>query len=408
MKYIDNDPKKGILYDWKKIRKEYKKLKIPKEYYYPLKVQWENAGYCMALSDRARGKTSEVLILGAIMNKLYGTVIHYIRQDEKTITPYSMRDLFSTLVECGYIEKLTDGLYHDVYYYGHKWYYCNYDENGKRTETATEHFMICLHLGESDKRKSSYNCPRGDLIIFDEFIQLSGYGYSDFIRFSDLVSTIFRKRLSGCVYMLSNTIDLTSPWFDEFCIRDDINTMEQGESRLIESPLGTKVFVEILKADASELSRSVNLRYFGFPNPKLAAITGKGTWATEMYPHIPPASYLDPVTGEREERDIKVVYNKLFLRQSGKLLKLQLIMDERGLCVYVMPATRTYEDSFILTHGEITNQQEIFCFGQRNTPLETWWKLYKQNKWYFATNADGALIASYVRMCNQKLRKLNG
>lgn len=408
MKYIDNDPKKGILYDWKKIRKEYKKLKIPKEYYYPLKVQWENAGYCMALSDRARGKTSEVLILGGIMNKLYGTVIHYIRQDEKTITPYSMRDLFATLVECGYIEKLTDGLYHDVYYYGHKWYYCNYDDNGKRTETAPEHFMICLHLGESDKRKSSYNCPRGDLIIFDEFIQLSGYGYSDFIRFSDLVSTIFRKRLCGCIYMLSNTIDLTSPWFDEFCIRDDINTMEQGESRLIESPLGTKVFVEILKADASELSRSVNLRYFGFPNPKLAAITGKGTWATEMYPHIPPASYLDPVTGEREERDIKVVYNKLFLRQSGKLLKLQLIMDERGLCVYVMPATRTYDDSIILTHGEITNQQEIFCFGQRGTPLETWWKLYKQNKWYFATNADGALIASYVRMCNQKLRKLNG
>lgn len=408
MKYIDNDPKKGILYDWKKIRKEYKKLKIPKEYYYPLKVQWENAGYCIALSDRARGKTSEVLILGGIMNKLYGTVIHYIRQDEKTITPYSMRDLFATLVECGYIEKLTDGLYHDVYYYGHKWYYCNYDENGKRTETAPEHFMICMHLGESDKRKSSYNCPRGDLIIFDEFIQLSGYGYSDFIRFSDLVSTIFRKRLGGCIYMLSNTIDLTSPWFDEFCIRDDINTMEQGESRMIESPLGTKVFVEILTADASELSRSVNTRYFGFPNPKLAAITGKGTWATEMYPHIPPASYLDPATGEREERDIKIVYNKLFLRQSGKLLKLQLIMDERGLCVYVMPATRTYDDSFILTHGEITNQQEIFCFGQRGTPLETWWKLYKQNKWYFATNADGALIASYVRMCNQKLRKLNG
>lgn len=408
MKYIDNDPKKGILYDWKKIRKEYKKLKIPKEYYYPLKVQWENAGYCMALSDRARGKTSEVMILGGIMNKLYGTVIHYIRQDEKTITPYSMRDLFATLVECGYIEKLTDGFYHDVYYYGHKWYYCNYDDNGKRTETAPEHFMICMHLGESDKRKSSYNCPRGDLIIFDEFIQLSGYGYSDFIRFSDLVSTIFRKRLCGCIYMLSNTIDLTSPWFDEFCIRDDINSMEQGESRLIESLLGTKVFVEILKADASELSRSVNLRYFGFPNPKLAAITGKGTWATEMYPHIPPTSYLDPATGEREERDIKVVYNKLFLRQSGKLLKLQLIMDERGLCVYVMPATRTYDDSFILTHGEITSPQEIFCFGQRGTPLETWWKLYKQNKWYFATNADGALIASYVRMSNQKLRKLNG
>ena len=408
LEYIDGKPEKGIKYDWKFIRKEYKKLGIPKQYYYPLKVQWENAGYCAALSDRARGKTTEVLLLGMIMNKHYDTIVHYIRQDEKTITPYSLRDLFATVVECGYIEKLTDGQYNNLYYYGHKWYYCYIDENGKRVETAPTHFMICMHLGESDRRKSSYNCPRGDLIIFDEFIQLSGYGYSDFIRFSDLVSTIFRKRLCGCVYMLSNTIDITSPWFDEFCIRDDINTMEQGESRLIESPLGTKVFVEILSADASEQSANVNKRYFGFPNPKLAAITGKGTWAVETYQHIPSYTYDDPKTGEKTEREITVLYNRLFLRQSGKLLKLQLIRDERGLCVYVMPATRTYDDSYILTHGDITTANEIFAFGKRGTPLEIFWKLYKQNKWYYATNNDGNLIATYVRLSNDKLRKLAG
>lgn len=408
IKYIDNDMKKGILYDWKFIKKEYRRLKIPKEYYYPLRVDWTNAGYCAALSDRARGKTTEVLLLGMIMNKHYGTIVHYIRQDEKTITPYSLRDLFATVEECGYIEEITDGQYNGVYYYGHKWYYANYDENGKRIETAPEHFMICLHLGESDRRKSSYNCPRGDLIIFDEFVHLSGYGYSDFVRFSDLVSTIFRKRLCGCVYLLSNTIDLTSPWFDEFCVRDDVNTMVQGESRLIESPLGTKMFIEILKSDQSEQSVQVNKRYFGFPNPRLSAITGKGTWATETYPHIPSSVLINEETGEKEEREITVLYNKLFLRQSSKLLKLQLVKDERGMCVYVTPATRTYEDSFILTHGEITTPQEIFCFGARGARIEIFWKLYKQNKWYFATNLEGTLIAAYVRMCNQTLRKLNG
>ena len=148
-------------------------------------------------------------------------------------------------------------------------------------------------------------------------MQLSGYGYSDFVRFSDLVSTIFRKRLCGCVYLLSNTIDLTSPWFDEFCVRDDVNTMVQGESRLIESPLGTKMFIEILKSDQSEQSVQVNKRYFGFPNPRLSAITGKGTWATETYPHIPSSMQINEETGEKEEREITVLYNKLFLRQSS-------------------------------------------------------------------------------------------
>jgi len=408
IKYIDGDMKKGIAYDWKAIKKEYRKLNVPKEYYNPLKVDWARAGYCQALSDRARGKTTEVLLLGMIMNKMYETIIHYIRQDEKTITPYSLRDLFATITECGYVEKITDGMYNSVYYYGHKWYYCTIDENGKRVDTAPEHFMICMHLGESDRRKSSYTCPRGDLIVFDEFIQLSGYGYSDFVRFSDLVSTIFRKRLCGCIYMLSNTIDLTSPWFDELCIRDDVNTMEQGESRYIESPLGSRVFVEILKSDKSEQAKNVVARYFGFPNPKLAAITGRGTWATESYQHIPPSTYINPETGEREERQITILYNKLFLRQSGKLLKLQIVRDDTGVCVYVTPATRTYEDSYILTHGDITSPNEIFCFGSHGTPLERVWKLYKQNRFYYATNNDGALLFAYVRMCNQKLRKMNG
>ena len=408
IKYIDDDPKKGILYDWKLIKREYKKLQIPKEYYYPLKVNWENAGYCIAMSDRARGKTSEVLLLGGIMNKLYGTVIHYIRQDEKTITPLSLKDMFTTLEECGYIEKLTDGRYNSTFYYGHKWYYCLIDDTGKMIEKAPDHFMICMHLGESDRRKSGYNCPRGDLIIFDEFVQLSGYGYSDFIRFADLVSTIFRKRLCGCIYMLSNTIDLTTPWFDELCIRDDINIMEQGESRYIESPLGSRMFVEILTADKSEHALNVVKRYFGFPNTKLAAITGKGTWAVTTYPHIPPTYTVDPVTGERTERSIDVLYNKLFVRQSGKLLKLQVVRDERGLCVYVTPATRTYDDSYILTHGEITTDHEIFCFGNRGTYLEQVWKLYKQNRFYYATNSDGALLFAYVKMCNETLRNMSG
>lgn len=408
IEYIDGEYKKGIKYNWKQIRKEYKKMKIPAEYYFPLRVDWEQAGYCIAMSDRARGKTSEVLILGAIMNKLYGTIIHYIRTDKESITPMHMKDLFSTLTECGYIEKLTDGKYNGVYYFGHRWYYCRYDEQGKREETAEDHFMICMHLSESDRLKSSYNCPRGDLIIYDEFISLSGYGYSDFIRFADLTSTIFRKRLCGCIYMLSNTIDRNSPWFDELCIRDDVNIMGQGENRYIESPLGSRMFVEILTADQSIQTEHVNRRYFGFPNPKLSAITGRGTWATETYQHIPPTQYTDPETGERKEREIRIIYNRLFVRQSGKLLKLQIVKDERGICVYVKPATRTYEDSWILTHGDITSPREIFAFGSHGTPLESVWKLYKQNRFYYATNADGALLFAYVKICNEKLRNMSG
>lgn len=385
--YIDGDPSKGIQYDWKKIAKEYKKLKIPAQYFYPLRVDPQRAGYYQALSDRSRGKTTETLVLGMIMNKMYGTITHYIRTDRETITPKSLKDLFTTIRECGYIEKITDGSYNDVEYYGKRWTYIRRDPDGNIVEKSPNHFCIAISLDESDRLKSSYSCPKGDLIIFDEFIQLSGYGYNDFIRFSDLVSTIFRKRLSGIIYMLSNTIDINSPWFDEFCIRSDVETMQPGESRYIESPDGTHIFIEIMSPDETPQRRDVNRRFFGFPNPKLAAITGRGTWATDSFPHIPPHKDDQP----------EILYNKLFLRHAGKLIKLQLVRTEIGVCVYVRPATRTYSDSIILVSGDIRDKREIYGFGAQGSRINLIWRLYRANRFYYATNSDGNLIRSYIK-----------
>lgn len=399
IQYIDNDVNKGIRYDWKLIKKEYRKLKIPKIYYDPCRVNWDRCGYDVAMSDRAHGKTSETMILGMVMNHHYGTIIHYIRNSEKSIRPYSLNQLFPVIEQNGYIEKITEGRWNSVFYYGHKWYYCVKDDEGRIIEKDTMHFCICMHLGESDDRKSSYNCPKGDLIIFDEFIELNGYGYSDFIRFSDLVSTIFRKRLCGCIYMLSNTIDLNSPWFDELCLREDINIMKHGEARYIESELGTVSFVELLEPDTSVQAQNFIQRYFGFNNPKLAAITGRGTWATDHFQHIPDWP-------EDERDNVHVLLRRLYVQQSGKLLRLQLVRDPLGLNVYVLPATRTYADSIILTHGDITDRRHQFGYGVKSPVLDLIWRLYKGNRFFYLTNSEGALLQTYIRLTNQKIRKM--
>lgn len=396
VKYIDNDKNKGILYDWKLIEKEYKKLKCPKGVYNPLKCDFTKHGYCVAMSDRSQGKTTNPLLVGMIMNKLYGTIIHYVRCTPNMILPKMLKDLFSVIKEFHYIEKLTNDRWNSCFYYGKRWYYCSVDEDGKIIEKSPEHFMFCCSLNDADDMKSSYTCPVGDIIIFDEFIQLSGYGYNDFISFSDICKTIIRDRLSPIVYMLSNTINLSSPWFDEYCVRDDVNTMTQGETRSIISPLGTHMFVEILPANISEQRQNVNRRFFGFPNPKLAAITGRGVWATETYPHIPHNSEID--------EHATILYNKLFMRQSGKLLKLQLVKNPIGLCVYVVPANETYKDSWILTHAEIYDRREIYGLGNRNTILDIYWKLYKANKWYYTSNMDGALVSAYIQYTVTKNR----
>lgn len=395
VKYIDDDKEKGILYDWDLIRREYKKLGCPKRVYNPLKADIRVFGYILAMSERSEGKTTNPLLIVMIMNKIYGTIGHYIRNRPDMITPKSLKDLFKTILEYHYIEKITDGQYNNVYYYGKRWYYCNTDETGRIKEKCPEHFMFCCSLPESDYLKSSYNCPTGDLIIFDEFIMTDGYLYSDFIHFSDICKTIIRDRISPVIFMLSNSVDVSSPWFDELCIRDEANTIQQGETRQIVTSEGTHIYFEMLEKNTSEIRQQVNTRFWGFPNPKLAAITGKGTWAVESYPHIRPY---------KDDDDFQIIQNRLFVRQSGKLLKLQLIRDDTGFAVHVMPATRTYKDSVILTHGDITSKQEVFGFGAKGTVLDVYWRLYRANRFYYATNIDGALMKAYIKQTTDIFR----
>lgn len=399
IRYIDNDTEKGIDYDWKFLKKEYRKLKIPAKYYNPIKADWNRCGYVFAMSDRTHGKTTETLLLGMLMNWHYGTIIHYFRTSERSIRPYSLNQLFPVILDHGYVEKITEGRWNGVRYFGHRWYYVFRDEDGKIIDQAPQHFMICMHLGESDDRKSGYNCPTGDIIIFDEFIEIDGYGYSDFQHLSDLVSTVFRHRLCCCVYMLSNTIDVNSPWFDEFCIRDDVQIMHHGEARYIESELGTVSFVEILEPNKDETTLSFIKRYFGFNNPKLAAITGKGVWASDHFQHIPQWT-------DEEQEQVHVLLRRLYVQQSGKLLRLQLTRDPLGLNVYVLPATRTYEDSVILTHGDITDRRQQFGFGAKTPVLDLIWRLYKGNRFFYHTNSEGALMQAYIRATNMKMRKM--
>ena len=353
IKYIDNDKNKGILIDWERVKKEYKKLNCPKGVYYPLKPDFRVMGYNVCMSDRSEGKTTNPVLVGMILYKLYGIITHYVRNNTDMLAPKKMGELFATILQFDYVSKITENQYNSVFYYGKKWFYCNRDENGQIIEKSNKHFMYCCGLNESDDMKSSYNCPVGDWIIFDEFIQLSGYGYNDFIAFTDICKTIIRNRLSPVVNMMSNTIDINSPWFDELCIRDDVNEMQMGDIRQLETCEGTHIYLEILPANMSEDRQAVNRRFFGFPNPKLAAITGKGTWASESYPHI---KYI-------KDNETRMIHNKIFVKQSGKLLKLQLMKNPQlGTCVYVVPATKTHNDSWILTHGDITSKREILGF----------------------------------------------
>jgi len=396
IKFYDNQEEHGIIYDWGKIFKEYrriiKKAGVKDEIYDPRTAPVLDNKYIVLMSERSTGKTTNWLLIGMIMHEMYGTVIQYVRQDEDMIKPSIVGEIFRVILSYNnacYIPLVTGGKYSGIYYKWKKCYFCNYDEKGKPVDLAPVHFLQFLSIDNSMDYKSGYNAPRGDLIIFDEFIGKT-YNVNEFVYFEDLCSTIIRKRISPIIVMASNTINYNSTYFKELMVSKEVKKLKVGQSKSIITPKGTHVYIEIIGIKPTAIKSKVNRLFFGFDNPRLASITGgEQTWSFDPVPHIVNADTDDII-----DRTIR-------LDCGDTMLQLDLTeTEDRGLIVNVHECTTVHEDSIILTNGEIRDRQHIWGLG-KGEYCKLLWKLYSDNKWYYDTNETGSMVADYVKTYRQ-------
>lgn len=389
IKYIQGDKENGIEYDWKLIRKEYKKLECPPDVYDPSELPLNQAKYFVCLSERNVGKTTNWLLLGMVMNKLYGTEIQYIRQREDMIMPKSLKDLFSTILRYNYIEKLTDGEWDCVFYKSRRFYYARSDDSGKITDVAPHHFMFCCNIEKGDDLKSSYNAPLGDLLLFDEFVG-KYYANNEYIAFCQLAKTIIRDRRSPIFAFCANTINPHSPYFNEIEIFDTVQHMVQGDKEIVKSSKGTIIYVELIGATIERKRKKsiVNQLFFGFKNPLLGSITGE-SWSIDNYQHIPEIT--------EDEPEPQILSRCLYIYHSNKYVRLDIVQHVNlGICIYAHWATKTHEDSVILTVEDRFDKR--YRYGLGSGRIEKFIrKCYAENRFYYATNDVGCFIENYIK-----------
>lgn len=393
VQYIGNDSSRGIQYDWKKINREIEKLKIPTDFFNPAYRPISNHAWNVFLSERALGKTSGILLMGLVMYKLYGTVTVYCRSKETQIMPKHTGSLFNVILENGYIEKLTNGFFNSITYKSRRWYLCKIN-GGKETKRDNNPFCIAVSVDKTLDIKSGLNLPTGDLIVYDEFIDY-GVSIADrylnnngaFVKFCDLVSTIFRLRESGKIILLGNTINRECEFFHDLEIYDVMNTLECGDNISYKSAMGTDIYIEWLKpvtAFASKKKTWVQ-KFVGFQKPELSAITGQPQWAVKNYPHIPDNMY-------------HTICNKIYISHNGKLVRLEIVTnDSIGLCIYAHWASRCYDDSIMLVKTEITKRNEMYGLGtpNLNTLIR---RIQNDNKIYYASNDVGDFVENYMKI----------
>lgn len=391
--YISNKPELGLQYDWALIRKEYKRLGCPPDFYDPSTAPLASAKYFINLSDRSTGKTTNWLLIGLIMYWQYGTQIQYVRQSNENITPKYSRSLFNVILQNGYIDKITDGVYNSITYKSRRWYLCKIDDTGAIVDQDDTMCCFMCSIDKAIDLKSSYNAPYGDFIIFDEFI--GDYYYpNEFVKFCDLVKTIIRERHSPIIIMLANTIDKHSQYFNELEIYDDVQIMQQGDHKTITTNRGTVIYVEIIGATKrKKAKRSVlNKLFFGFHAPELASITGDD-WAVSNYQHIP-----EPLVDADDDRDdYWYIMRNIYIYHNSKYLRLDIVEHKKlGICVYVHWATKIYPDSIILTCEERYDPRYMYRLGPPKLAklLE---RLYRSNRFYYATNDVGSFFTNYLK-----------
>ena len=394
VKYYDNKESHGTLIDWNEVRKVYKKLNTPKDYYNPCTLPLETCPYSDILSERSIGKTTNLLLFGMCANKLYGTVIQYIRQSEDMTAPSVARELFDTILNYDggrYVRQLTDERYNSIYVHWRRAYYCLRDDEGKVIDQSEEPFLVMLSIDRNLSYKSSYNAPNGDFIIYDEFIGKPA-SETEFINFMDLLKTIIRQRKTPRVILSANTINLNHSYFREQEISKEVRKLKTGDSEIFTTERGTRIYVEIFGAKQTQIKRDINKMFFGFKNPRLSSITGAdAVWAFDCYPHI-----------VAQDTD-KCITRRLRIKHNDMLLQADIMeTEDRGIIANVHPTTTTYSDSIVLTNGEVWARNEFYGVG-KGLLCELFWRLYRANKVYYDSNETGALLADYVRDIKRKI-----
>ena len=271
-----------------------------------------------------------------------------------------------------------------------KWYFAKLSEDGEIIDKDSKHFMIGLSCDMSDNLKSSYVCVKADFIIVDEFCSQSQRNY-----FSDLyniISTLVRERDTVKIIFLSNTIDRTHWIFDEFPLREIIDTLEEGQIVKFTTELGMRFYVEFVYHEETRKRKDyVNRHIFGFKNNKLNAIKGGG-WNMKLYPHL------------EHNAEFETIMKNIAVQTTSGFLALDLIILNDVYYIYCHKRTQIYEDTVIYSTNMLDlDNRKRFGFGTgTNFDRFLWDKLIKNNYVIYGHNRDGMLLDSYIRKVKQE------
>lgn len=394
-----------MFYDVSKVKKEIKKLDIPSKFFRINIDQFFDHDYYMMISIRENaGKTTQCLILGMVLYKLYGITTEYLRCDTNQIRQKGIENLYNTIRSLGYIDKIFGKEWNDVLYKvrSRKFYLCHKDEDGM-IDNICDDPICCVHSNEeSEDLKSAYNNPNGNYIFFDEMLDSKRATMNQWIELMTNISTIGRpetrtddktgKPLAHCIMAMNNT-NVYSHWFDDFCISEEVANLRFGHYFEMKTRMGTSMIVYMLD-QSNELKEKVakgKIHFFGFDTKKSAQFNGITEWSGKTYKHL-----------DFSIRELRPIYNRLFVRWRNRLIQMELYKGKNYFVFCHFASAPLYDDNIILCLDPVNNG-EVYGYGrfERNQQIRkvinTFIDLKEENRFYYASNFVGEVLEDFEK-----------
>lgn len=360
------------------------------KYYSTAKIDRKNCTYNLIFGERSNGKTYALLkkAITEFMNNR--SQFAYVRRWKEDLTARRAKQLFAGLEENGEIEKITKGEFKNVWYVAGKFYLCNYGEDGKAiyNEQDVIGHKFAISDGEHDK---STQYPKVELIIFDEFLTNKLYLNEEFVSFMNIVSTIVRRRLNVKIYMLGNTVNKYSPYFQEMGITNAL-TMRQGTIDVYHyGKSELKVAVEFCN-NAEDKETQKSAKYFAFNNPKLEMITG-GSWEVAIYPHK-PANY----------KPNEILLN-FFIIFNLEVYHCELVSTNGNNFIYIHAKTTPIKnpDTDLIYDLEPSHKlnYNTSIFKPVSKAQKVINNLFRMDKVFYQDNTVGDAISNFLKLCKK-------
>lgn len=359
-------------------------------YYSLTKILSKKAQYNMIFGERSNGKTYSVLKYAIKEYVKNGSQLAVIRRWQDDFRGKRAATMFDALVSNNEINKLTNGEWTNVYYYGSRWYLCRYTDDKKNDRIVDDTpfaYAFAISTMEHDK-STSY--PMIRIVFLDEFITRGSYLPDEFVLFMNVLSTIIRERDDVIIFMCGNTVNKYCIYFSEMGL-NHVSKMQPGDIDIYEyGKSGLRVAVEFCGAVSSTKPSD---KYFAFDNPKLSMITGtNGIWEISIYPHKPI---------KFTQKDILFKYFIIF---SGDMLQCEIVYKDSYLFTYIHRKTTElkFPDKELIYSPDydVRPNWRRKITKPHNDMEKKICSFFANDKVFYQDNEIGEIVRNYLIWCN--------